>query len=302
MDRLTAMQVFVKIVEQGSMSAASESLDISRAMISRYLESLEDWLGVRLLHRTTRKLTLTHAGELALKQCREMMALAEDMVAQVSQQEEVQGRLRLTSAPSFAQAQLIKAVVDFQLIYPKIEIELVMLDRAVDLVEERIDLAIRLSNHLAEGLVARRLAECSSILCAAPEYLQRAGVPVAPEDLLAHNCVSHNNGFTSTIHFLKGNEQTVIQTHGTLRANETTIIKNAVLAGAGIAMLPTFSVIDELENGQLQPVLSEYELERLSIYAVYLSRRHQPLSLRLLIDYLAKRFEEDISIANNRLV
>ncbi|MDP9994005.1 DNA-binding transcriptional LysR family regulator [Variovorax boronicumulans] len=299
MDRLIAMRVFVEIVDRGSVSAAADALDMSRAMASRYLEGLERWLGVRLLHRTTRKLALSDAGEQALKGFREMVALAGDVHAQASQQGEVQGRLRITSSPAFAQAQLTAAVVDFQRLYPKVEIDMMMVDRTVDLVQERIDLAIRLSNRIDEALVARRLAVCHSVLCASPSYLARAGIPEMPEDLKRHRCVVHSAAFAPTYNLRCGDardsgEKTVtVSPHAVLTANDTSILRAGALAGAGIAMLPTFYVTDELARKQLQIVLPAYTLDALDIQAVYLSRRHQPLPLRKLVEFLSERFGGD---------
>jgi len=292
MDRLTAMRVFTEIVDRGSVTAAAEALDMSRAMASRYLEGLEDWLGARLLHRTTRKLALSDAGQQALVTCREMLALEVDALAQASQgSAEVQGRLRLTSSPSFATAQLTAAVVDFQALHPKLEIDLVMVDRTVDLVQDRIDLAIRLSNRIDAGLVARQLAVCHSVLCASPGYLQRAGDPRTPDELRAHRCITHSTGFAPEYRLRRGAESITIEAAGVLTANETAVIRAAALAGAGIAMLPTYQVVEDLVDGTLRRVLPDYALEPLSIQAVYLSRRHQPMPLRLLIDFLADRFE-----------
>jgi DNA-binding transcriptional LysR family regulator len=295
MDRVTAMRVFVEIVDRGSISAAADALDMSRAMASRYLEGLESWLGVRLLHRTTRKLALSDAGEQALKGFREMVALADDVHAQASQQGEVQGRLRITSSPSFAQAQLTAAVVDFQQEYPKVEIDLMMVDRTVDLVQDRIDLAIRLSNRIDDTLVARRLAVCHSVLCASPSYLARAGVPKKPEDLERHRCVVHSAGFAPSYKLRRGDRTTTVSTHAVLTANETSIIRAGALAGAGIAMLPTYYVTEELARKQLRVVLPEYTVDPLDIQAVYLSRRHQPQPLRKLIEFLAERFGGDVA-------
>ena len=299
MDRLIAMRVFVEIVDRGSVSAAADALDMSRAMASRYLEGLERWLGVRLLHRTTRKLALSDAGEQALKGFREMVALAEDVHAQASQQGEVQGRLRITSSPAFAQAQLTAAVVDFQRLHPKVQIDMMMVDRTVDLVQERIDLAIRLSNRIDEALVARRLAVCHSVLCASPSYLARAGIPEMPEDLKHHRCVVHSAAFAPTYNLRCGDagdsgEKTVtVSPHAVLTANDTSILRAGALAGAGIAMLPTFYVTDEIAREQLRIVLPAYTLDALDIQAVYLSRRHQPLPLRKLVEFLSERFGGD---------
>lgn len=290
MDRLTAMRVFVEIVERGSMSAAAETLDMSRAMTSRYLEGLEEWLGSRLLHRTTRRLALTDAGEQALKTCREMLTLEKDVMSLAGHAGEVQGRLRLTSSPSFAHAQLAAAVVEFQAIHPKVEIDLVMVDRTVDLVQDRIDLAIRLSNHIDDGLVARKLAVCRSVLCASPSYLKQMGTPRTPKDLADHKHVMHSNAFALTYNLRKNDEITTVKAQGTLMANETSIVRAAALAGAGIAMLPTYYVGEELARGTLRMVLPSYDLDTMNIQAVYLSRRHQPQPLRLLIEFLAARF------------
>ncbi|MDH0862966.1 LysR family transcriptional regulator [Mitsuaria sp. GD03876] len=291
MDRLTSMRVFAEIVDRGSVTGAADALDMSRAMASRYLEGLEDWLGARLLHRTTRKLALTDAGQQALVTCREMLALAADVVAQAgSGSVEAQGRLRLTSSPSFATAQLTAAVVEFQALHPRVEIDLVMVDRTVDLVEDRIDLAIRLSNHVAPGLVARRLAICHSVLCASPSYLERAGPLQRPDDLRAHQCVIHSTGFAPEYRLTRAGEAVTVAVSGAITANETAVVLASVLAGAGIAMLPTYLVGDDLLRGTLQQVLPDYALAPIDVQAVYLSRRHQPMPLRLLIEFLAKRF------------
>lgn len=291
MDRLTAMRVFVQTVDSGSLSAAAESLDISRAMASRYLEGLEDWLGVRLLHRTTRKLSLSDAGEQALARCREMLALSDDFVAQASHGgAQAQGKLRVTTSPSFAQAQLAAAMVDFQVLHPQVEIDLQVGDRMVNLVEERIDLAVRISNRIDPLLVARRLAVCQSVLCASPAYLRRAGVPATPEELKQHRCVTHSSGIAPEYMLRRDGQLSKIQVGGALTVNETCITRAAAMAGAGIAMLPTFYAVEELARGTLVRVLPDYTLDPLDIQAVYLSRRHQPQPLRLLIEFLAERF------------
>lgn len=294
MDRLTSIRVFVETVDRGTISAAADALDMSRAMATRYLEHLEDWLGARLLHRTTRKLSLTEAGEKFLKNFREMLLLTEDIVLQAAQRGEVQGKLRITSTPSFTQAQLMKAIVDFQVCYPKVEIEMMMLDRTVDLVEDRIDLAIRLSNRVEEGLVARHLAVCHSVICASPAYLSRMGRPHTIQDLVTHHAIIHSTGYSS-FNFWINEQRTIATIPSKLTANETSIVLAGALAGAGIAMLPTYYVGKEIANGELEILLPQYQLEPLNIQAIYLSRRHQPVALRLLIDFLAEKFGGDIA-------
>lgn len=296
MDQLTAMRVFVETVDRGTVSAAASALDMSRAMASRYLESLEDWLGARLLHRTTRRLGLTNAGEQALASCREMLELAGELKSQAGQDtSDARGKLRLTTAPSFAQAQMTAAIVEFQAQHPRVEIDLFVADRSVNLAEERIDLAVRISNRVDPGLVARRLAVCESVLCAAPAYLKRHGRPKTPEDLLKHRAVVHSTGFAAEFRLRRGEEIITVPALGNLTANETSVVRAAVLSGAGIAMLPTYYVGGDLENGTLERVLHDYALDPLDIQAVYLSRRHQPKPLRLLIEFLANRFGGDVA-------
>ena len=291
MNQLTSMRVFVEAVKRGSLSAASESLNISRPMATRYLDDLENWLGTRLLHRTTRRLSLTEAGEQVLERCRDMLALADEVRAQASQDaSEARGKLRVTTTPSFAQAQLTAAVVDFQERHPQVEVELFVVDRSVDLVEERIDLAVRISNHIDPELIARRLAVCESVLCASPAYLARYGRPADPADLEKHRRIAHSGGIAPEFGLDPSEQLAPIKAQANLTVNETSIVRAAALVGAGIAMLPTYYVGEDLERGALEVVLPQYALKPLDIQAVYLSRRHQPKPLRLLIDFLSERF------------
>ena len=296
MDRLTSIQVFIETADRGSLTAAANSLDMSRAMATRYLETLEEWLGTRLFHRTARKLSLTDAGQQALPRCRQMVELAEEVKAHSSHgRSEAKGKLRLTAPSSFAQAQLASALVDFQERHPLVEIDLVIGDRALNLVEERIDLAIRISNSVDSGLVARKLAVCQSILCASPAYLKRFGHPRAPGDLKKHRCVTHSTGPAPEFALRLGDASTVIKAAGRFTANETSIVLAAVLSGAGIAMLPTYYVGEHVRRGALEKVLPDHALEPLDIQAVYLSKRHQPKHLRLLIEFLVERFNGSVA-------
>ena len=296
MDQLTAIRSFVEIVDQGSLTRAAENLDLSRAMVSRHLESLERWLGARLLHRTTRRVSLSAAGEEALPRLRQMLELAADLQAVAGvRRSEATGKLRVTTSLSFALPVLTQALVDFQSRHPRIEVDLLTLDRAVDLVSERIDLAVRITNRLDDGVVARRLATCRSALCAAPAYIAARGFPAAPADLAAHSCITHAFGTRAEYRLGDAGRMVTQAVHGILSGNETAVVKQAALAGAGIAMLPTYFVGDELRRGTLVRVLPAHEPETLGIHAVFLSRQHQPLPLKLLIDFLAERFGGDVA-------
>ena len=294
MDRLTAIRVFIEVADRHSLTQAAERLDMSRAMVGRYLGSLEEWLGARLFHRTTRRISLSDAGEEALPRCRQMLALSDEVQALAgTRTEEPMGKLRITTSLSFAQAQLTAAMVAFQALHPRVEIDLLSVDRAVNLVEERIDLAVRITNALDDTFVARKLALCRSVLCASADYVKRHGRPMRPSELKAHNCLTHAFG-SGAEYRLRHNGQTVtVAVSGTLFSNETAVLRQAALSGAGIALLPTYFVVDDLKRGALVHLLPDHEPEPLGIHAVYLSRRHQPRALRKLIEFLAERFAGD---------
>lgn len=296
MDHLSTIRTFIEIADQGSLTRAAETLDLSRAMVSRHLESLERWLGTRLLHRTTRRVSLSEAGLEALPRLRQMLELAADLQAvSGARRAEPAGKLRITTSLSFAISCLMQAIVDFQSRHPRVEVELMTVDRAVDLVGERIDLAVRITNRLDDGVVARRLASCRSVLCASPTYLKRRGQPQRPEDLQSHDCITHAFGTRAEYRLGQAGRSTTLGVKGPLSCNDTAVLRQAALAGAGIAMLPTYFVGDELMQGTLVRVLPDHEPEPLGIHAVYLSRQHQPLPLKLLIDFVAERFGGDVA-------
>lgn len=295
MDRLRAMQVFVAVVDRGSMTAAAEALELSRAMVSRHLEALEQWLGARLLQRSTRRLSLTEAGLQALGNCRQMVELAEETAQSAGAHVRVvQGRLRMSASTSFGQAHLASAVADFMQLHPLTQIEVLAVEHAVNLVEERIDLALRISNQLDPQLIARRLSCCRSVICAAPAYLARHGLPQEPAELARHACLGHSRFSRDEWRLQRGDQTWAVSLpEPRLRANETTLLLQAALAGAGIALLPTYLAGPALASGALQRLLPAYEAECLGLHAVYTSRRHQPLLLRSFVDFLAQRFDAE---------
>ena len=290
------MQVFVEIAERGSLTEAGQALDMSRAMVSRHLESLERWLGVRLLHRTTRRVSLTDAGAEALQRCRQVLELTGEVQAVAgARQNAPSGRLRIATSVSFAQACLADVMAEFLALYPQVEIELLVQERTVNLVEDRIDLAVRIGNQLDESLVARRLGVCHSVLCASPAYLAKSGTPASPEALSAHRCITHAYVGRNELRLRQGNQLIRVPFHGILQTNESTVARQATLRGTGSALLPTYLVSTDLLEHKLVRVLPEYEPEALGIHAVYLSRQHQPKLLRLMLDHLAGYFSEQVA-------
>lgn len=288
------MRVFVTVVDLGSQSAAADHLDLSRPVVSRYLAELEDWVGARLLHRTTRKLSLTAAGGETLPRCRQLLELCGDMQAAVSEPDDApRGLLRLSVSTSFGQAQLGAAIAEYVKLYPLVTVDLQMLDRTVNLVDERIDLAIRTSNDLDPNLIARRLTVCRSVVCATPAYLREHPAPQKVEDLARHNCLTHSYFGKSLWHFEENGEHVSVPVHGNITANEASTLMRVTLAGAGVAMLPSYQAGELIRSGELVRLLPHAEPRQMNIYAVYASRKHMPSALRSLLDFLVLRFPEE---------
>lgn len=287
------MRVFVTVVDLGSQSAAADHLDLSRPVVSRYLAELEDWVGARLMHRTTRKLSLTAAGNETLPRCRQLLELSTDLQAAVREPDEApRGVLRISVSTSFGLSQLADAIAEYVKRYPGVSVDLQMLDRTVNLVDERIDLAIRTSTELDPNLIARRLTVCRSVVCASPAYLREHPAPQRVEDLSRHNCLTHSYFGRSLWHFEQNGEQISVPVQGNISANEAGTLMQTVIAGAGISMLPTYQAGAYIKRGELVRLLPQAEPILMNIYAVYASRKHMPATLRSMLDFLVQRFPE----------
>lgn len=285
------MQVFVEVASSGSFSATADKLDMSRAMVTRYVGELEQWLGARLLQRTTRSVTLTHAGESCLRRSQQMLALMEDVEEETSSQDSaLRGQLRITCSMSLAYAQMAAAVVDFLQLYPQLKIDLNASEGALNLVDARIDLAIRISAEPDPALIGRVLAPCSSVLVASPAYLSAHGVPQQPADLAGHRCLSYANFGKSVWKLQRGAEQTEVCVASYFSANEATALLRAALAGGGVTMQPTYLANPHLRDGSLQAVLPDWKLPDMAIYALYPSRKHLSPAVRAFLDFLVARF------------
>jgi DNA-binding transcriptional LysR family regulator len=291
-DLLAAMRVFVTVVETESFTAAAARLGLSRGMASRHVAQLEAHLGVRLLNRTTRRLSLTGAGgdyypraALVLAQVAEAEAVA------THQSLTLRGSIRVTASTALAVGHLDRAIADFVAEHPGVEVDLVATERTVDLVDEGFDLALRIAGEVAPGLVARRLATVRLIACAAPAYLERHGTPATPEALEEHNCLyfthaASRNEWT----FVRGDETRHVRVHGNLHCNYGQVLVNAALEGLGVIYEPTFIVHRELRDGRLVRILPEWQDARYGLFAVYANRAFLPLKVRRFIDFLVERF------------
>ena len=293
MDRWSAMQSFVQVVEQGSFVAAADRLGVSTSSLSRQIADLEQHLGARLLNRTTRRLSLTESGQAFYERAVSLLndlAEAESIAGQSTV--EPRGTLRLTCSHNMAEKRVAPAVAAFVERYPQMKFEVVVADRLIDLVEEGFDLAIRVGQVGSDRLVARRLGSMQLIACASAQYLQRNGSPAVPQDLAAHNVLTY--AYASTPRNLRftdaAGQSHDVRVTGSLHANSGEALAAAAIAGLGIVCEPDFIVGDALVAGRLQRVLPGFDATRGDIWAVYPSRRHLSSKVRLFVDHIAGWF------------
>ncbi|WP_168798705.1 LysR family transcriptional regulator [Herbaspirillum sp. ST 5-3] len=289
MDTLTSMKVFAAVVDTGSFAAAADRLDISRAMASKYVAHLEEHLGTRLLQRTTRKLTLTESGTSYYDRCTQILAdISEAEEGAVRHTEAPHGTLRLTMPVSFGILHMGPIVSDYMKQYPDVKVDLLLNDRRVDLIEEGLDLAVRIGLMPESGLIAKKLASDRIAICGAPEYLKRHGMPGTPADLAHHNCLMYSYAATGDDWKMSGPGGThTVKVAGSLRATNGDMIRLAALGGVGLIRQPLFLVGEDIRAGRLVEVLGEYSSGELGIYAVYPSRKHLSAKVRTFVDFVA---------------
>lgn len=292
MDRLTALRVFVTIVEQGSLSRAADNLDMSRAKVSRYLTELESWMDVRLLHRTTRRLSLTAPGEETLEVAYQLLGLTNTLDGIRNQNtSELKGQLRITASYSLIDSLLMEVVGSFVSKWSKTAIDILATDDSVNLIDSRIDLAIRITNDLEENVVARRIGECRSIVCATPEYLQKRGKPIDVQSLVHHNCLSFAYFGRSAWVFDGPNGPESVAISGNISANISEVLLSATLRGHGISLQPASTVMPLIETGHLIELLPEWTPKTLGVYVVYANRKQVTPLQRKFIDFLAEEIK-----------
>ena len=293
MDNLTDIAVFVRVVERASFTMAADDLGLSRAVVSKYISRLEKRLGSRLLHRTTRRLSLTEAGAALFEASRGAIERIEEAEAALAQlQSQPRGRLRVSAPMSFGILHLGPAMAEFARAYPAVTLDMRLDDRYVNLVEEGFDVAVRIGALSDSSLVARKLAATRAVVCASPHYLARQGEPESPEDLAAHDCLLYSYLSTANVWRFSapdGREIPVAVT-GSFRINNGIVLAEAAVAGHGIVMAPTFYVGPLIRDKRLKQILARYRLPDLPIHAVYPQRTHVPPKVRVFIDFLAQRF------------
>ena len=294
-NRAGEMAVFAAVVEHGSLTRAAPGLGLSPSAVSRLIARLEDRLGVRLLQRTTRRVTPTAEGRLFYERAREILDeidAAEELVG--AGRLRPRGTLRVSLSHGFGMSRIVPLVPGFSDRYPDIELQLAFADRRLDLVSEGIDVAIRLGPIRDEALIARRLADHGRIVCAAPAYLPRHGTPATPADLAGHNCILFDQPDYLNHWPFRGADGTVerVRVRGNFRSDNGDALFELLLGGLGIANAADFLALPHLAAGRLVPLLAEYAVdERTAIHAVYPQRRHLPAKVRAFIDFLVERFQ-----------
>lgn len=291
MDKLTALRVFCSISECGSFVGAAQRLGLSTAMVSKHITALERELQTRLIQRTTRRLTLTEAGQDYARRASHILSQLAEADALASQQSvSASGTLRLAAPLSFGMRYLGQWLALLRQRQPLLEVELALSDRQVDLVEEGFDLALRISTRpLAGALVARQLASIDMVLCAAPAYLAANPAPQTPQELERHACLRYSQEQAATQAlwlFERDGQAYPVSVHGALTANNGDVLVNAAVAGMGVIYQPRFLLETQLARGELLPLLPDYRTQRAEVYAVYPARRYLPLKVRLLIELL----------------
>jgi DNA-binding transcriptional LysR family regulator len=290
-NELNGISLFIKVVESKSFTEAAEALSISPSAVSKQISRLEDRLGVQLLNRTTRRLGLTEAGAAFYERSARIMAEVEEAEALVTTLHKApRGLLRVAVPMLLGQLHIAPLAPAFLAQYPEVRLELVFSDRTADLIEEELDLAIRVDELPDSTLVARRLAPHRRVLCGAPAYFARRGVPQKPEDLARHNCLTYGPHHPSREWFFKtGNGRHAVEVSGTFLANNAEALRQAALGGVGLALLPTFLVGGDLSAGLLRSVLADRVSADTAIYAVYPQHRHQSPKVRAFADFLTER-------------
>ncbi|MCB1740836.1 MAG: LysR family transcriptional regulator [Gammaproteobacteria bacterium] len=301
MESLQSMHLFVRVVRAGSFSAAGRDLGLAPSSISRQVNALEDELGVRLLNRTTRALNLTQAGMVYFERASQILDDVEAAHREVSELDaKPRGTLRITAPVTFGRLHVATALPGFLALNPELQVEFTASDQVVDLIEEGVDVAIRIAPLKDSSLVARRLAPMHRVICASPDYLRIHGVPRTPQDLAEHQCLVFRSQSSSNLWrpgggswMLKSAEESVeMQVQGRFVSNNADVLVEAARQGLGLVHMPNWLVADDVRCGRLQQVLPEYQVgpddRNVAIYAVYPSRRHLSAKIRAFVDYMSE--------------
>jgi DNA-binding transcriptional LysR family regulator len=295
MDRLDAMRLFVRVAERGSFSAVAQQLGLARSVVTRQVAALETHLGVKLLARSTRRLSLTSAGTAYLEKCRVILNLVESAETDLAQERQIpRGPIRMSIPVSFGMRHLSPLLLDFMARYPEVSLDIDYSDRRSNLFGEGIDIAIRIAPRLESGDVARRISTSGMCVVASPEYLARHNEPGHPAELIHHECLAYTTSANAHLwEFLLDGQPQNFPIRARLQANSGEALLQAAIAGFGLTYAPAFIVADALAAGRVRQTLTAFTIAALSIYAVLPGNRHVPHRIRVLMDFLVERLGSD---------
>lgn len=296
MENLADIAVFVEVVKAGSFTTAAHELGLSRSVISKYITRLEQRLGVRLLNRTTRRLSLTEAGQRFFQQSQSALIQLENAEGEIhAMQAKPQGLLRISAPSSFGIIHLAPLIPLFQQIYPDLNLDLSISDKLIDIVDEGIDIAIRIGELPDSTLIAKHIAPCRYAVCASPNYFKQHAKPNTPEDLTQHSCLLFQfwNAPNQWQFLSKDNQFINVKVRGEVVSNNSLALREIMLSGGGISIAPTFLVGADITNGRLLPVLSDYHIKPVSIYAVYPHRQYLTAKVRAFLEFLSTHIQAD---------
>ncbi len=298
MNLFSNLELFVKTIEVGNFSALGRQLHMAPSSISRQINTLEEELGVRLLQRTTRSISLTEAGQIYFERVSKILGDLEEAQSAITQlQVSPKGILRLNVAIPFGERNIVPLMPKFLAMYPDLKIDLALEDRSIDLVEERVDMAIRIGRLGDSSIVARKLADNQFVVCASQQYIETHGSPDTPDDLKRHNCIINKNIHNSdTWQFRNGKSTQNISVSGNFLANTGGALYRAMLSDLGVAVLPTWFVGEDIKQGKLKVILKGYEVNLpamtdSAIYALYPAGEYLPPKVRVFIDYLIENLK-----------
>ena len=294
LDRLTSIEVFLALVRHGTFAGAAEETDVSRAMASKHIQALENRLGVRLFHRTTRVTRLTDLGREYFESVRTLFSDLDEAEARLSEAATgVHGALTIAAPPAFASSYLVEVVAEYMRTYPQIKISLVLSDQHVDLVEQGIDIALTVRELEDTQYIARHLADVRMVVCAAPAYLQTSELLRRPEDLAQHNCLIFGDAAPSMRtqwQFRRRSEAFNVAITGNFVCNVGSALREMALNGRGVVRLPSYLVAESLANGQLEEVLKRFAPPLRPVHALFAHRNHVPARVRSFLDFAIEAF------------
>jgi DNA-binding transcriptional LysR family regulator len=293
MDRLDAMHLFLRVAELGSFAAVAQQMGLARSVVTRQIAALEAHLGVKLMVRSTRHLALTSAGTAYLEKCRVILNLVESAETDVAAERQTpRGNIRISLPLSFGIKRLAPLLLEFALRYPEISIDMDYTDRRVKLIEEGIDLSIRITRRLDPGDVARKIGTAHLFAIAAPAYLARHGEPQHPSELAHHECLGYTaSGTTQSWQFMVNGQLETFPVRSRINANNGEVLTEAVAQGMGISLQPDFIVAPYLESGRVASILADFPTPELGVYALLPSNRQVPHRVRALMDFLAEHLQ-----------